>query len=699
MNSCGLLTFKERLVNIFQINIIACLLSIWTMGIAQVNSKDLPTRYRTWLEEEVVYIITSVEREVFLQLRNDRERDIFIEAFWRQRDPIPGNTENEFKIEHMRRLDHAQRYFGRDSPSPGWKTDRGRIYIIIGEPNDIQRFDYSSQVYPTEIWFYQGKTHLGLPPGFNLVFSKMRGETEYRLYSPLGDGPQALMTTYFDDVTDYRAAYEKLRDIDTILAEVSLSYIPGEGRLTDGRPSLASDLLVQRIEETTIRQIKDLYARKFMEFKDIVEVEYSANYIGSDSLVKVIRDSSGIYFVHYAIEPETLSVNLYNDTYFTTLRLNGSVTDEDNKNIYQFEKDISLQFDEEQIQAIYTRPVSLRDMFPLIPGTYRVTILVKNEASKEFTSLERTLLIPGEENELQMTSVVLGYQLKKEFPRQGRIRPFQLGENHIYIQSNRTFTRQDDLVVGFQIHGLTPSLKEKGVIKYVITQDDLEFRMLTRSVGEYQDTHNFVETFSLKEFPPAHYRIRVGLYLENQELITSREDFAVSHMESFPRPWIHSQLLTKTSDPSYDYALGVQLYNAGSLSEARQKFESAFRARPDSVDFALDLARTYLDLGQYAAIEAVLLPFLDPARNPAYQTFLIMGIAYQGSGRMDKAIETFNRAITQYGINTDILNALGECYFQLGQLVEAIASWEKSLEINPEQPQIQKSLGAIKKKD
>ena len=675
------------------------LFGICTIGFAQVNIKDLPARYRTWLEEEVVYIMAPVEREVFLQLRNDRERDVFIEAFWKQRDPIPGNTENEFKIEHARRLNHAKRHFGRGSPKPGWKTDRGRVYIIIGEPNDIQRFDNSSQIYPAEIWFYQGKTHLGLPPGFNLVFSKMRGESEYRLYSPLGDGPQALMTTFFDDVIDYRAAYERLRDIDTVLAEVSLSYIQGEGRLTDGRPSMASDLLVQRIEETAIRQVKDLYARKFLEYKDIVEVEYSANYIWSDSLVKVIRDASGIYFVHYAIEPERLSVNQYNDNYFTTLRLNGIVADEDNNNIYQFEKDISLQLNEEQIQAISTRPVSLRDMFPLIPGTYRVTILVKNEASNEFTSLERTLLIPGGEVELQMTSVVLGYELKRESPAQGRIRPFQLGKNRIYIQTNRTFTRQDDLVVGFQIHGLTPALKEKGVIKYIFTKDDEEFRTFTRSVGEIQDTHNFVQSFPLKEFLPAHYRIRVTLSLEDQELITAREDFAVTYLESFPRPWIHSQLLAGTSDPSYDYALGVQFHNAGNLSEARQKYESAYRARPDQVDFALGLAHYYLDLKQYAAIERVLLPFLDPTRNPAYQTFFIMGTAYQGSGQMDKAIETFNRAIIQYGLNTNILNALGECYLQLGQLLEAIASWEKSLEINQNQPLIQKSLEAIKKKD
>src|SRR5512136_1545103 len=80
----------------------------------------LPERYRKWLDEEVVYIIAPRERDVFLQLRSDRERDIFIEAFWKQRDPTPGTPRNEFKDEHYRRLDYATKFYGRGTPLPGW---------------------------------------------------------------------------------------------------------------------------------------------------------------------------------------------------------------------------------------------------------------------------------------------------------------------------------------------------------------------------------------------------------------------------------------------------------------------------------------------------------------------------------------------------------------------------------------------------
>ncbi|MGZ5556392.1 MAG: GWxTD domain-containing protein, partial [Candidatus Aminicenantales bacterium] len=157
-----------------------------TMAAGPHADVKLPEVYQRWLEDEVVYIITPQEREVFLKLRSDRERDLFIEAFWKQRDPTPGTPANEFKTEHYRRIAHADRYLGRDAPRPGRRTDRGRIYIILGEPMDTQRYIGKSSVYDTEVWFYQGKVDLGLPAGFNVVFFKEAGHGEFRLYSPVG---------------------------------------------------------------------------------------------------------------------------------------------------------------------------------------------------------------------------------------------------------------------------------------------------------------------------------------------------------------------------------------------------------------------------------------------------------------------------------------------------------------------------------
>ena len=667
-------------------------------GHQKKKTAELPEVYDTWLNEEVVYIITPKEKEVFLQLQTNRERDVFIEAFWNQRDKLFNKPEGESKKEHYRRVAYANRFFGRGIPMPGWRTDRGRTYIILGEPNDIQKFEGKTQTYPTEIWFYQGKSDLGLPPGFNLIFYQENFIGEYRLYSPAKDGPQALLTSYYGDPMDYLEAYQQLRELEPDLASVSLSLIPGEGRTYAGRPSLSSDLLIQKVETVPEKQVKDRYAQKFLEYKDIVEVEYSTNYIENLSSIKVIKDPSGLYFVHYAIEPDRLSVDSYENRYFTTLKVNGTVSNLDNKIIYQFGKDYSINFDEERLKSISRQPLSLRDMFPLIPGSYKISILVKNEASKEFTSLERTLLIPGEGDGLQMTSLILGYTLKKDEKKQAGLKPFQIGNNQIYVHANSIFTRQDSLVAAFQIHGTDQALREKAEIEYTFFNEGEEFRTLKKKMAEYADLPNILEQFPLNDYPPSHYRIQAALFVEGKEVISESEDFAVTFAEAVVRPWIYSKVSAGIQDPIYDYIIGSQLYNSDKIAEARDHLERAFHKNPSSVDFALNLARAYLTLAEYIKIEPVLLPFLNQQEPPSYELLFILGKAYQLSGELQKALETFDKALSLYGVNTNLLNSIGQCYFQLGIPNEALAAWEKSLEINPEQPEIQKNVKVLKQK-
>jgi len=105
----------------------------------KISPKDLPPQHRKWLEEEVVYIITPKEKDVFLRLETDREREIFIEAFWKARDPDPNTPENELKIEHYRRIKYADQKFGREGPGAGWRMAMGKIYILLGEPALIYR--------------------------------------------------------------------------------------------------------------------------------------------------------------------------------------------------------------------------------------------------------------------------------------------------------------------------------------------------------------------------------------------------------------------------------------------------------------------------------------------------------------------------------------------------------------------------------
>jgi GWxTD domain-containing protein len=665
---------------------------------AQKGQKPkLPENYKKWLEEEVVYIIAPMEREVFLKLVTDRERDLFIEAFWKQRDPTPGTPENEFKTEHFRRLAHANRYLGRDAPRPGWRTDRGRIYIILGEPRDTQKFEGKSGTYDAEVWFYQGLTDIGLPAGFNLVFFREGGHGEYKLYSPVGDGPQALLAGYFGG-PDYQTAYAKLREVEPNLAAVSMSLVPGEGGEAYGRPSMSSDILIQRIESSPARNVESKYAQKFLQYKDIVEVEYTANYLESDSLIKVFRDSSGLYFVHYAVEPRRLSVNQYENKYYTTLKVNGRVTTADGRLVHQFDKTVSLDLTGEQIDEASRAPFDFQDLFPLLGGDYSLSVLIKNEQSKEFTSVEQALRIPQGGGAVQMTQPLLGYRVVRLEPAERRMKAFRVGPYQIYCQPNRVFTKQETLAVAFQLNDLAAEIAAGGEVRIEFLKDGQPFRDLRRKPSDYPDLPLVLEEVSLADFPPAHYTVRVSVASAGAEIVSSAEEFDLSFAESVPRPWFSSRILPPAGDVAYAEMMGAQLFNLGRYDEARVFLKRAFERKPDSEDAAVNLAKVNLALGDAPAAAAPLVPFLGQTKPAKYETFILTAEALKRTGEFGRAIELLDKAVAHYGVNAVLLNSTGECYAGLGKIPEALAAFQKSLELSADQPEVRKKVEELKKR-
>jgi len=666
------------------------------LSAAPADKLKLPERYQKWLDEEVVYIITPTEKDVFLKLGTDRERDLFLEAFWKHRDPTPDSPENEFKTEHYRRLSYASQYLGREAPVPGWKTDRGRMYILLGEPQDIQKFTGRSGLNDCETWFYQGKTEGGLPPGFYLLFFKEHGVGAYKLYSPLNDGPQALLATYNGDPGDYLKASRALQDVEPSLASISLSLIPGEDVGTVGRPSISSDVLIQRIETLPSRTVQERYARKFLEYKDLVEVEYSANYLDSDSLFKVFKEPAGPYFVHCAVEPQRLSVDQYEHKFTTTLKVAGRVTTLDGRLVYQYDKTVPLDIPEAQMKELSRGPFDYYDIFPLIPGDYRVSILIKNEASKEFMSVEQAVRVPQKGPAVEMSQPVLGYKAARLAPEERKIKAFRVGPYQVYCQPGRVFTVKDTLAVAFQVNDLPADLARNGRIKLTFLKDGRSFREIVRTTPEYPDLPTALEEVALADFPPAHYEVRVSFLNEGAEIVTAREEFDVTFAEALARPWFSSRILPAPGDPVYSQIIGAQLFNLGRLSEARGYLESAHERQPDSAEAARNLAQLYLALGDDRKAIAVLAPYLGQAQATPYEVLVLAAEAYRKSGDFAKAVEVLDRAVSRYGINASLLNAIGESYLGLEKLPEARAAFEKSLQLLPDQPEIRKKIEKIK---
>lgn len=655
--------------------------------------KNLPEKYRIWLTEEVVYIITPVEKDVFLKLKTDRERESFMHAFWKQRDPNPHTADNEFQIEHYERIRYANNWFGKNSPAPGWRSDMGRIHILLGTPKHIERFENETEIFPTIIWFYQDMAKLGLPDAFNVVFFKRDGVGEFEIYSPIRDGPQKLMPNFMGDMTDYRSAYEKLTRIQPPVADISLSLIPGEP--VTGSPSIASEMLVrEKIPDVPQKEVDSIYAEKFLRYKEVVEVDYTANYIDSRNMVYITHDPTGIDFVHFLFEPNSLSMEELEGRFYTQLEIYGSVSDQANSLVSQIRDKINIEMNAEQMRKVSNKLFSLQGVFPVIPGKYHLTILLKNTISKEYTSLEKDIVVE-EKPGIGISPLLLGNKLLEKSPYAGQSKPFLFDSSQILPSPRNDFVSSETLHLFFQLRGINSELKNQALLEYILEKEDEKVMAFSKKVSEYGDGIGFLERFPLQNFPPAHYTLKVRLLSkEKVPLASSEAYFFISPMAALPRPWAVSRPQPAPGNPVYLNELGNQYLNIKKTEKALPLLEGAFKADPSSSKFALDYCRLLFTQKKYQQVLAILLPLL---RDDNRQEFdLLLGQTYQALGQYAKAITHYIERLKHFGTTNILLNYIGECFMALGNTEEAIRAFEKSLEIDKNQENIQAKVNRLK---
>jgi GWxTD domain-containing protein len=656
----------------------------------------LSGKYRAWLEEEVVYIITATEREVFRELTTDRERDLFIESFWRHRDPSQGTEKNEFREEHARRIAYANKRF-LGAGKPGWKTDRGKVYIILGPPRTQHEYLGLSSIYPAEVWSYQGIAIPGLPQEFDLLFFQRNGLGDFVLYQPGGDGPWSLLPGYRGDVGDYLAAYERLSLIEPALARTSISLIPNES--VHSFPSLMSSALLQNLDSAATRKVEDLWARKFRDYRSLVDVEYTANYIDSGSLLQVIQDGSGVPFVHFSMQPGAISVAEEGDSVTTGLSFNGILTDLQGRTVFQFEKTVPLRFSKEQFGKLRQRPFAFADVFPIVPGEYKLSVLMKNSVSKEFSTLEATVKYPAAFPAPRLSPLFLAFNAVRTSSPASGPRPFVVRDFQIYGDPESTFMTQDTLHLFVQVLGLGPELKARGSLRFVIEKDGKEIEAKPQAMAGNPDALNFLEVFPLAKHVPGYYRAGVVL-VDGTGKVLDRQgrDFQIVAAAAVPRPWVNAQSgITQGGQPAIDHILGRQLLNLGDPAGALPRLEKARAAAPQKRDYAFDLGRTLFALNRMSDAWAVLQPFAEAAKSDLELT-LLLGRTEMALGRLDESAALFRAALESFGLSTPLLNEMGEAQARLGLKAEAIATWKKSLAADPNQPAIKEKIAALEKR-
>lgn len=694
---------------------------IFSIMLYSLQNPELSKKYEKWINEEVVYIITPKEKEIFFKLENDRERDLFIEEFWRQRDPTPGTPRNEFKDEHYRRIEYANEKFGRGTPIKGWQTDRGKFFIMLGRPSHVEGYS-TGDTHPIEIWYYQGNPKLGQEPIFRLLFFQRYGGGAFELYSPVADGPKSLVPstmrelpftskrrTVLETYPEVEELLKKLRphlqeeDMDAYiilrytigpdLAEATLSNFPGRG---GPEQIIPSSLLIRNVETYPHKRVDDEYVYEFLEHKAVVEVSYSVYYIGNHSKVSILQDPSGFFFVNYIIVPETLSLDFYQDKYFTNLRTSIHTTDVEGKTIFQWGRDVPLELKKDELKILERSSFHLCDSFPLIPGNYNLNLLLENMVTKEFTSFEKKISVPEGEY-LRMSPVILARKVNKDSPYSQSKRAFQLANLQIYPSVNNTFLQKDTCFLFFQIYGLDQKLKEEGLLEYTVYSGGQIFQMKSRNIDEYESDRDFLEEISLEKFPPGMYTVEVSLLDQNgQKQLSERDTFSVT-TKSFLGSWIVAQTNPPTDDPYYSYILGNQFFNKGEMQKAQDELAKAYTRKPDSLDYALSYTRILMNLKEFQRVIEILTPF-DKEGQENFGLFYTLGKASKEVSELKKAISFYQKALSKRGDVVAVLNSIGDCYFELGNKEQALQAYEKSLEVNPDQEKIKKIIEQLKEK-
>lgn len=678
--------------------------SLFVHLLFSLSLKDLPQKYRKWLEEDVYYIITKKERNIFLQFQTDKERDIFIEAFWAQRDPTPGTPQNEFKEEHYRRIEYANKFFGRDAPKPGWMTDRGRVYIILGEPMDKEIHEGSADVSPTEIWFYKGDVSRGLPSYFYVVFFKRNGTGEYVLYSPLKDGPESLVIDSKLRLWDRDKVLDHLRDMGGQLADVSLSLIPGESVSRDGSSlPLSSDVLLGKINDYQRSKIKDEYAEKILKYKEIVEVDYSVNYIESSSNIFLARDNKGDFFLHYVIEPKRLSLDNFQNKYFTSLKIYGSLRDSSGKNVFQFEKSIPIELKEEELNNLKGRPFSVIDTFPIISGAYNFSILVKNTVSKEFFSFERDINVSSVSDYPFLSPILIFYDRRTTTPSP-IVRPFDFEGFSFYPDPKCVFSPSEKAGILCRAYNLERKNVKDLEWKLAFFSEEKEVFSKLYQFSQFPEISSlerdridqtFIAEVSMENLKPGDYEIRLSLMQKGKEFLSERKTLSIFPSPFVSKPWVVSKPTFTSEDSFLDYTLGTQYLNTGNTEEALKRFQTAHSKKPGSLEFSVALAKVYLLKKDWRKAIDILSPFLR-SELKVYEPFYFVAVSHQNLGEFSQAIENYKKALSSKGLDPEILNRIGFCYLQLGDNEEAKRAFEKSLEIKSNQKDIETILNKLK---
>jgi GWxTD domain-containing protein len=503
---------------------------------ARKTLKELDSQYRQWLNEDVIYIISPEERNAFLQLDTNEEREQFIEQFWLRRSSNPDLPDNDFKEEHYRRIAYANEHYA--SGIPGWKTDRGRMYIMWGPADEVEShptggtYDRpmeegggSTTTYPWETWRWRYLEGIG--ENVILEFVDPSGSGEYHLtmdpsekdallHVP-GAGLSLLESMGMASKTD-RFTRSDGTNLPTAMGGTPASM--------DEFNRLELYAKVQKPPEVKFKDLEAIVTARIV--RDQLKFTWRTDFM------KVTNDTV-LVPITIQVSNGQLNFQSKDGIHSATMNVFGRVSTLTGRVVQTFEEPVSKDFPDSlfqqslKLQSIYQKAVPLR------PGLYRLDIVIKDVQSGNVGVVNTRLAVPRYADEkLDTSTLILADQLEHVPAKQIGAGQFVLGSTKVRPRLNSDFTTSDRMGIYLQVYNLKPddkTHKSSATFQFTVkkgAEQVLQFKETSEEMKQTGDQVTIERWLPLASLAPGKYTIEINANdgVSNQS-ISKTADFTV----------------------------------------------------------------------------------------------------------------------------------------------------------------------------
>ncbi len=507
--------------------------------------KELDSQYKKWLNEDVVYIITPEEKNAFLHLETNEEREQFIEQFWQRRNPDPDSPDNTFKEEHYRRIAYANEHYA--SGIPGWKTDRGRIYIMYGPPDEIQTHPTGgtyerpdsegggeTETYAFEDWRYRYIEGIG-------------EDVELEFVDPTGSGEYHLTM----DPSEKDAMLYVPGAGLTLAESMGLASKTARFENTDGTHDAqpVGGMMPESMEEfTRLERYADIFKPPPVKFKDLEAVVTSRlvkDQVKFDYRFDFLRITSDTVLVPITVQisRKQMSFQEKDGVDTATVNLFARVTSLSGRVVQTFEDTLRTDVPADQLQQSLSGASIYQKAVPLRPGLYRLDIVLKDVNSNNVGVVNTRVAVPRfEDDQLSSSSLILADQIQRVSMKDIGLGQFVLGDVKVRPKMDETFVPSESMGVFLQVYNLKvddKTHKADASVEYRVvkagdksagngTAPTLKFDIPADKLPEHGEELTLENMITLGSLSPGKYKLEVAI-TDNlaKQTITPTADFTV----------------------------------------------------------------------------------------------------------------------------------------------------------------------------